>query len=373
MIWAFLALIAGRAAAEGGKSCLSDWSRDVTDSCDLYAELLQCQAKLDMCSKKIVVHIADVDGTVTAHLLADATYAELDKAAQSVGIPADYKLTMTYAYAGTSITMEVDDDASFHLALALEKEAILKATYVPEHGWIKKGTLKDWDTVVGKYKPAEYEYGVIYNHGGSLYVHKVVPSGWNRGIRLTTEPYMQNDNIADFDYGVATFYRGLDDQTGSGSDSKTTKTQWAHRYYQLENGAYSQKWTNGNADSIGLYVKQRPNAWERVGTMADWDNVLKSNPPSRFRYGTIYNHGGSAYIHPVVASGWNRGIRLTAENYMMGDNGKSMSYGMAVFARGTDGQAHTWQHYYYRLTGGTYVKWSSNGNAATVQLWAQKL
>lgn len=355
LLSAFLA-----AVTVASKTCLNEWARDATDTCQLFTELSDCKAKAAMCSPSDVVYIEDREGNLHAKMLAEQTFAALEAAALEATNADSLTISYSFTYGGRSISFDVANDADLKKAMSTQSDGVyMTDDQVYSDGWVKVGSLADWDDVVANYPPATWRYATLYNAGGSGVLHEVTPSSWNRGIRLMSENYMQNDNVAAFEMGVVVFYKGT-----------TDASDWTQRYYQLKDGSYKQAWSNGSAVNVNLYVHKMQHPWVKVGTLSNYDAVISSHPLSRYRYGVRYNTV-SGYVHNVALSGWNRGIRLTTEPYMMGDTGDSLDYGVTTFSRGTDGQAHTWEQQYYKLTSGSYDAFHSNGAVDTVELWVQ--
>lgn len=358
-------LLAG--VALSSKACLNDWARDTRDSCELYTALSDCQAKAAMCSPNDVVHIQDLEGNLHGKLLSEQTFAALEAAALEATNADSLTISYSYTYGGRSVSFNVANDADLKKATSMQSLSqgiFMTDDRVYTDGWVHVGTLADWDQIAADYPASMYRFGTKYNTGGTEVVHEVTPSSWNRGIRLMSENYMQNDNVGNFEMGVVVFYKGT-----------TDATNWTQRYYQLQGGAYVQQWSNGGdggAVGVYVYVHKMENEWVKVGTLSDFDDVRVSHPMERYNYGVRYNTI-SGFVHNVAISGWNYGIRLTTEPYMMGDNGEDLSYGVTTFSRGTTDQVHTWEHRYYKLTGGAYEAFHTNGAVDTVELWVQKI
>ena len=100
------------------------------------------------------------------------------------------------------------------------------------------------------------------------------------------------------------------------------------------------------------------------------NRLLLTLPPDQYDYGLQCNHGQGA-IHEVVINGWNRGLRVScATPYPTGDNGSAMSFGRAVFVKGTDDCPGEWAHHYYieNEHGKNGETLAGNGNGGAFQL-----
>jgi len=225
------------------------------------------------------------------------------------------------------------------------------------YAWQATGTLAQLEANIQEYPLTEWTYGVQYNHGWGD-VHDVVINSWNRGIRVSATPfYPQGDNAQDLEFGTTVFTRDTDGQTPG---------QWIQNYYQDNVAVHS----NGVADSIQVFRRRLPHAWEQVGTLAQLESEIAQYPLTEWTFGVQYNHGWGD-VHDIVINSWNRGIRVSATpSYPQGDNAAALTFGTTVFTRDTDGQTPgQWiQNYYQR---GEAVH--SNGVADGISVFRQRL
>jgi hypothetical protein len=224
--------------------------------------------------------------------------------------------------------------------------------------WQAAGTLAQLETSVQEFPFTEWTYGVRYNHGWGD-VHDIVLNSWNRGVRVSVAPfYPQGDNAEQLAFGTTVFTRDTDGQTPG---------EWIQNYYRDDQPVHS----NGNSNSVQVFRKRLPHAWQEVGTLADLESTIAEYPLTEWTYGVQYNHGWGD-IHDIVINSWNQGIRVSAYPfYPQGDNAAQMSFGTTVFTRDTAGQTPgEWIQYYYQDGRPAY---HSNGQSDHVRVFRQRL
>lgn len=223
--------------------------------------------------------------------------------------------------------------------------------------WVWAGDLAGLDGLIASNPLDQWQYGVRYNSAYNS-IHEVVINSWNRGVRVTVTPnYPQGDNINSLEFGTALFTKDLDGQTPG---------QWLHNYYRNN----APVWSNGVADGVQVYRRQRADAWQELGTMSQLENIVATHPATDWTYGVTYNTARES-VHEIFVNSWNRGIRVSAVPlYPQGDNVNSLTFGTTVFTKGCDGEnADDWTQRYYQ---GNNVAWS-NGNVNSVRVFGKRI
>jgi hypothetical protein len=117
-----------------------------------------------------------------------------------------------------------------------DRVAALEAAAAQGNPWVMAGdnTSKAvWDSLVAKYPPDHYEWGVKYNDIAGQ-IHRVTFSKWNRGIRIVTEEYMEGDGnetdpSGNFWMGGSVWFY---DTLGGFDDACTAAGSFKHLYWQ---------------------------------------------------------------------------------------------------------------------------------------------
>jgi hypothetical protein len=217
--------------------------------------------------------------------------------------------------------------------------------------WIFAGTFATFDTIRATYPNDQFEMGFEYNG----FIQRASVNTWGTaGMRVSSFPfYPQGDTSTTLIFGNTIFLRG-------NLANLPDTISWWHRYYRFPSLSTS---TNGNSNTVGIFVRRHINAWQPVGaaqgaTLSRYNDISSAYPSSQFELGIALNGD----IQPIFGNGWNRGQRLTLYPLTpMGNDANALYYGLPVLMRATDEPIQAsnptlfYLYYFSMNVGGTYT------------------